>query len=167
MLLVILLATITSQTAGRCPSTSAGRCAPAYAQGDGVMRENAPIRVRRPARPKFAQHRLMPPPSQGTPLVLVFDGGHAELEERAEPFAFEPGAPQYSAWPSDRTPWLVRDLNENGRLDSGRELLGSWTLLRDGRFAENGFEALSDLDENGDGTLDKSDLASFGQLKLL
>lgn len=54
---------------------------------------------------------------------------------------------------------LVRDLNENGKIESGAELFGEQTKLRDGTLVHDGFAALSDLDSNGDGLLDSSDVA--------
>ncbi len=85
----------------------------------------------------------------GTPLVAVFDG---------RPVDFTGG------WPSERTPWLVRDLNADGKISSD-ELLGSDTVLPDGRTARDGFEALGALDANHDGVIDARD-PDFASLKL-
>jgi VCBS repeat-containing protein len=60
---------------------------------------------------------------------------------------------------------LVRDLNENGLIDSGAELFGDSTRLANGAMAANGFAALANLDSNGDGRVDASD-AAFSQLKV-
>jgi len=54
---------------------------------------------------------------------------------------------------------LVRDLNENGVIDDGTELFGNNSVLSSGATAENGFEALADLDSNEDGVFDSSDTA--------
>ena len=68
----------------------------------------------------------------------------------------------------ERTTWtaagssiafLARDLNGNGRIDDARELLGDKTLRRDGTTAANGFEALKELDDDGDGTVCHTDAA--------
>ena len=64
-------------------------------------------------------------------------------------------------------PTLVRDLNGNGTIDSGRELFGDQTVFtsgpRMGQTAAHGFEALRalDADANGvaDGVFNASDLA--------
>ena len=53
--------------------------------------------------------------------------------------------------------FLVRDINGNGTIDTGRELFGDNTLLSDGTIAANGFEALADLDSNADGVVDVND----------
>lgn len=60
---------------------------------------------------------------------------------------------------------LVRDINGNGTIDSGRELFGSETLLENGSKAANGFEALKEFDTNADGVIDVND-AVFGQLRI-
>jgi hypothetical protein len=58
---------------------------------------------------------------------------------------------------------VVRDLNGNGLIDSGRELFGDSTVLTRGagagQLAANGFEALAD------GTLDSAD-ADYSQLRI-
>ncbi len=67
---------------------------------------------------------------------------------------------------AERTGWvggadglLVRDINNNGRIDNGNELFGSETLLADGSKAANGFEALKTLDNNGDNQINADDTA--------
>ena len=97
-----------------------------------------------------------------TPLVLAFDAdqrvnftaasGSAEFDLSDE----QDGSATVSDWPTAATPWLARDTNDDGRIESGRELFGSATLI-DGATAQNGFEALSALDDNGDGRVDASD----------
>jgi hypothetical protein len=73
----------------------------------------------------------------------------------------------------DRTTWtaegsdvsfLALDLNRNGRIDSGRELFGTGTLLRSGTSAPNGFAALAQLDDNADGVVDSADRVWFDLL---
>ena len=54
------------------------------------------------------------------------------------------------------------DLNGNGRIDSGRELFGNWTLLPSGQTAKQGFEALAVYDDplyggNDDGRISLRD----------
>ncbi|MBS1153986.1 MAG: hemolysin-type calcium binding protein, partial [Myxococcaceae bacterium] len=100
-----------------------------------------------------------------TPLVLSFDGAPVGLAAPNASFAFAPGQAVYSSWPRPATPWLVRDLDRNGRIDDGTELFGSNTRLPDGSLATHGFAALAALDENHDGVVDRADLA-FGSLRL-
>ena len=91
-----------------------------------------------------------------TPLVLSFDSAPVRYERTTWPFAFKPGSPVQSDWPSAATPWLVRDVNGNGRIDDGSELFGSNTRIESG-VARHGFEALAALDANGDGVIDAKD----------
>ena len=69
---------------------------------------------------------------------------------------------------------LVRDLNGNGVIDSGRELFGDQTELPPGfgnvlgtglggpQLATNGWQALAALDSNRDGIINASDAALTG-----
>ncbi|MBZ0092859.1 MAG: hypothetical protein K8F27_11665, partial [Sulfuricellaceae bacterium] len=59
----------------------------------------------------------------------------------------------------------VRDLDGNGRIDTGRELFGDQTLLGNGSRASNGFDALAELDANHDGKIDATD-AAWANLKI-
>lgn len=99
-----------------------------------------------------------------TPIVLSFTGdavaytaggGDFELTGRGYNVATD--------WPTARTPWLAFDRDGNGRIDSGAELFGSATRLASGAFAKHGFEALAELDDDGDGAITASD-AAFDQL---
>lgn len=62
-------------------------------------------------------------------------------------------------WPTPDTPWLARDLDGSGTIDDGTELFGSETMLSTGEKAVDGFEALAELDLNGDDTIDVEELA--------
>jgi Ca2+-binding RTX toxin-like protein len=68
-----------------------------------------------------------------------------------------------SSWFTDDDVMLVRDINGNSQVDSGRELFGNNTLLRSGTLASDGYEALADLDANGDGKINQAG----GELALL
>jgi hypothetical protein len=102
-----------------------------------------------------------------TPLVLSFDGRPAQLTPaRAATFDLDGiGGCITTDWPEAATPWLALDRDGNGSIDSGRELFGSGTRLRDGRRAAHGFAALAELDDDGDGRIDGRD-AGFLQLVL-
>ena len=107
-----------------------------------------------------------PPPSCETPLVIAFDSQPVEFAPAAgERFAFVPGAPMASDWPTASTPWIALDLDGDGAISSGAELFGSSTVLPGGARATNGFEALAALDANGDGVLDARD-PMFAKLAL-
>ena len=70
-----------------------------------------------------------------------------------------------TGWAAPNTGLLARDLNGNGRIDSGRELFGDNTPLKNGALAANGFEALKDLCESDDGIFDERS-AAFHELYL-
>ncbi len=70
-----------------------------------------------------------------------------------------------TGWISGDDGLLVRDLNGNGIIDNGSELFGDSTQLLNGAMANNGFEALRDLDSNQDGIIDADD-AAFNELKI-
>lgn len=55
--------------------------------------------------------------------------------------------------------FLALDRNGNHQIDDGVELFGDHTRLTNGQLATNGFEALADLDWNGDGLVDAEDPA--------
>jgi len=63
-----------------------------------------------------------------------------------------------TGWVKSDDGFLVLDRNDNGTIDSGRELFGVDTIKSNGAFATNGFEALSELDANGDHVFDQNDV---------
>ncbi len=99
-----------------------------------------------------------------TPLVVAFDRQPIEFT-RGGTFAFQPGSPTATDWPTANTPWIALDRNGDGAIDSGAELFGSDTVLPGGATATNGFFALAALDANHDGRIDASD-PGFAQLVL-
>ena len=50
-------------------------------------------------------------------------------------------------------------INNNGQIDNGTELFGNNSVLSSGEKAANGFEALADLDSNGDNIFNNQDEA--------
>ncbi|MDO8770929.1 MAG: hypothetical protein Q7K57_19915, partial [Burkholderiaceae bacterium] len=108
------------------------------------------------------------------PLVLDLDGGGittSAINPNA-PILFDQdgdGTKTATGWIASGEAIVVRDLNGNGTIDSGRELFGDNTILttgpRAGQTAANGFEALADLDSNGDGKFSNLDTA-FASVKL-
>jgi hypothetical protein len=96
-----------------------------------------------------------------TPLVLSFDDAPvAFLASESGDFDLTGlGQSVASDWPSAETPWLALDRDQNGRIDDGSELFGSAVRLSSGRLAENGFEALAELDQNGDRLITEADEA--------
>lgn len=69
------------------------------------------------------------------------------------------GTPSRIGWTaagSDEA-FLCFDRNYNGKIDSGAELFGTATLLKNGQRAPNGFVVLQQFDTNGDGVIDAKD----------
>jgi hypothetical protein len=96
------------------------------------------------------------------PLMLDLDGDGLELKRASGSILFDHNADTIktgTGWLGADDGVLVRDLNANGTIDSGRELFGIDTLKANGKNALNGFDALADLDANADGQLNTADLA--------
>lgn len=62
-----------------------------------------------------------------------------------------------TGWLAPDDGWLTLDRDDNGEIDSGRELFGVDTLKKDGQPARDGFEALREFDQNIDGRIDAKD----------
>ncbi len=69
------------------------------------------------------------------------------------------GFAERTGWIGEQQGLLVVDLNENGIIDDGKELFGDKTILKNGRQAKDGYQALKELDENKDGVIDSQDSA--------
>ncbi len=99
------------------------------------------------------------------PLIFDLDGDGVETSAMEEGTYFDlnsDGSKEKAGWVGKDDGLLVYDKNGNGTIDSGRELFGDATRLRDGRIAESGFEALSEFDTNGDSIVDAND-RGFGR----
>lgn len=114
-----------------------------------------------------------PPPDEiqhnGSPIILDLGHDGYRLTSVAAGVHFDlrnEGRMLRVAWTrsSAETAFLVLDRNANGQVDSGAELFGNFTLLRSGVPAQNGFQALSELDENHDGAIDPRDETWFALL---
>jgi hypothetical protein len=93
------------------------------------------------------------------PLVVAFDEQRVRFD--AAPASFDFGGThecRNTDWPTAATPWLVLDRDGNSSIDGGHELFGTGTQ-RDGGFASHGFEALAELDDDGDGHITPKDPA--------
>ena len=70
-----------------------------------------------------------------------------------------------TGWVGKDDGFLVYDRNGDGVVNNGGELFGDNTLLKNGERAANGYQALADLDDNGDGKVDAADSA-FAKLRV-
>ena len=109
-------------------------------------------------------------PIRRDPLVFDLDKDGLETTgiSATNPIYFDhddDGIKTASGWVKSDDAFLVLDKNANGLIDSGRELFGDATLKSNGRLATDGFDALQDLDSNGDGKINSSD-SQFANLRL-
>lgn len=99
---------------------------------------------------------------QCSPIVINLADGPWKLSGAEDPVSFDidaDGLPNRITWTGRSEPlaFLALDRNSNGIVDDGSELFGTATRLRTGARAPSGFEALKELDVNGDDVIDASD----------
>jgi len=102
------------------------------------------------------------------PLVLDLDGDGIETLAASVGVLFDhngDGIKTGGGWVKGDDAFLVRDLNGNGSIDNGAELLGVDTVLSNGQLASDGFSALRDLDSNADNVFNASD-TQFSAVRL-
>jgi hypothetical protein len=102
------------------------------------------------------------------PLVLDLDGDGLELIGANGSVLFDhnaDGIKTGTGWAKADDGFLVRDINGNGFIDTGRELFGVDTIKRNNSLATDGFDALRDIDSNSDGVITSLDTA-FNELKV-
>jgi hypothetical protein len=93
-----------------------------------------------------------------SPLVLDLDNNDFETKSKQDGIYFDldnNGFAEKTAWTSGDA-FLTYDLNENGKIDNGGELFGNHTLVGESKAAD-GFAAIAQYDENGDGFIDEND----------
>jgi len=115
----------------------------------------------------FEDAGLATPPKRRDPLILDLDGDGIETTNVKYGAYFDHdgnGLAEQTGLAAPDDGLLVRDIDGNGTIDSGKELFGDQTVLKNGSNAGNGFQALADLDDNLDGKIDIND-AAFLQLK--
>ena len=86
-----------------------------------------------------------------SPLVVDLDGDGIETLGTDAGVYFDHddnGFLEKTGWVGKDDGLLVRDINNNGKIDDGTELFGDNSVLSNGVKAFNGFEALADLDTN-------------------
>ncbi|WP_116894551.1 hypothetical protein [Pseudomonas savastanoi] len=95
-----------------------------------------------------------------SPLILDLNGDGVSTTSVSSGAHFDHNADnraEATGWIAGADGLLVWDRNENGVIDNGKELFGDQMVLVGGARASNGFEALKELDSNGDGVFSSSD----------
>ena len=96
-----------------------------------------------------------------SPIIIDLNGNGVQTYARDSQFVrFDldnNGFAERTGWIDEHDGFLVRDINGDGRINNGSELFGNHTLLANGKKAANGFDALKELDSNGDGKITRAD----------
>ena len=103
-----------------------------------------------------------------TPIMLDLNGDGVQtlgLDAGVQFDVRANGLPMRTGWVSAQDGLLVRDRNGDGSINDGSELFGSSTVLAGGVRATDGYQALAELDSNGDGLIDRLDTV-FAQLRV-
>ncbi|PIT72998.1 hypothetical protein B9Z42_11950 [Limnohabitans sp. B9-3] len=103
-----------------------------------------------------------------SPLVLDLNGDGVQTVDMAQGTMFDlqaTGVAQTTGWVDAHDGLLAMDLNHDGKISSGAELFGNYTLLANGQQAADGWAALAQYDSTGDGKMDAQDTA-FDALKV-
>lgn len=101
-------------------------------------------------------------PPCSSPILVNLRAGPYSLSGADDAVEFDidaDGTPNRITWTAagSAVAFLAMDRNANAQIDNGAELFGNWTVSRTGARAANGFEALKELDSNGDGIVDSRD----------
>ncbi|WP_440467050.1 calcium-binding protein [Pseudomonas sp. YH-1] len=94
------------------------------------------------------------------PLALDLDNDGLETISANSGITFDfdgDGLKSGTGWLAKDDAFLAWDRDGNGKIDSGAELFGIDYVKTNGEKATNGFDALKDLDSNGDGVFDAND----------
>lgn len=94
------------------------------------------------------------------PIIIDLDRDGIETLGKSANIFFDHngnGFAENTGWVGKDDGLLVWDKDKDGKITSGGEIFGDHMLLEDGTSAENGFQALAELDKNGDGVIDKLD----------
>ncbi len=119
-----------------------------------------------PAPPPFADpfgegEDALLQPQRIDPLILDLDGDGVIKTTTVTDGAFFDmdcnGFAELTAWAMEGEGVLARDVDNDGWITDGKEIFGDQTLLANGNIATDGFEALADLDSNGDNEINAAD----------
>ncbi|WP_392561519.1 hypothetical protein RHO12_10300 [Orbus sturtevantii] len=95
-----------------------------------------------------------------SPIIVDLDRDGIETLSKDQDIHFDLNTNTFAentGWVGADDGLLVLDLNSNGLIDDGQELFGDNTVLKNGTLAKNGYQALAEYDENGDGVIDAKD----------
>lgn len=104
--------------------------------------------------------------SKSDPLIVDLDKNGFNVTDVENGTYFDLDSNNYverTAW--TREAFLAIDVNSNGVIDNGSELLSDTMKKGNGEVALNGFDALASFDANGDGKIDVND-SSFSKIIL-
>ncbi len=105
-----------------------------------------------------AMPKPAPVPARKDPLVLNFDGATTQLSNQRFRFDLNSdGNKEELAMLAGGSGYLAIDLNQNGKIDNGRELFGPAT--------DSGFGELAALDSDDNGWIDEND-AAYDKLRV-
>ncbi|MFA6946522.1 MAG: hypothetical protein WC220_11535, partial [Pedobacter sp.] len=121
------------------------------------------------ARGLFGMGGLPNQTCQNDPLILDLNGDGITISSQESGTFLDMdnnGFAENIGWIDPDDGFLAIDLNNNDIVDGGNELFGDQYVLSGSGLANNGFEALADLDTNSDGKIDSLD-TEFANLKVL
>lgn len=97
---------------------------------------------------------------QRDPLIIDLGNDDIDLTDVEKGVYFDldnNGFAEKTAWIGEEDGFLAIDVNKNDSIDNGSELFGDKFIMPDGNVSRTGSEALSSLDENGDGVINADD----------
>jgi hypothetical protein len=103
-----------------------------------------------------------------TPIVLDLNGDGVQTVGLGNGVQFDlaaTGTKVNTGWIAGGDGLLALDRNHDGVINDGSELFGSGTTLANGQKAGTGYEAMAELDTNGDGSIDAKD-GAFADLRV-
>ena len=85
----------------------------------------------------------------GFKVTSIEDGVYFDLDNN--------GLAEKINWISGGDAFLALDKDKDGIIENGNELFSEHTILKNGKAAKNGFEALAEYDDNKDGKINEQD----------